>query len=136
MEVRDGPLYLPPRFSLLVSLCTLEILIRGNVIIRKAQKAIQADDCRPRRRSSSRFPVLTPTRVSFELANSRGKKKKKRKKVYIYIHIFTYGGIYMYVQWGWGLESGKLYDATVDGWEESSEPIFLLNVQMAPRKSR
>jgi hypothetical protein len=42
----------------------------------------------------------------------------------------------MYVQWGWGLESGKLYDATVDGWEESSEPNFLLNVQMAPRKSR
>jgi hypothetical protein len=43
-------------------LWTLEMLVRGNVI----QKAIQADDCRPRRRSSSRFPLLTPTRVSFE----------------------------------------------------------------------
>ena len=37
---------------------------------------------------------------------------------------------------GWGLESGKLYDATVDGWEESSEPIFLSNVQMTLRKLR
>ena len=48
------------------NLWTLEILIRGNVIIRRDQKAIQADDCRPRWRSSSRFPLLTPTRVSFE----------------------------------------------------------------------
>jgi hypothetical protein len=75
----------------------LEILIRGNVIIRKAQKAIQADDCRPRRRSSSRFPVLTPTRVSFELANSRGKKRKKEKKfiyTYIYLHMVVYTCMY------------------------------------------
>jgi len=31
------------------------VVIRGNVIIRKARRAIQADDFRPRRRSSSRF---------------------------------------------------------------------------------
>ena len=40
-----------------------------NVIIRKAQKAIQTGDRRPRRRSSSRFPLLAPTRDSLE---SRG----------------------------------------------------------------
>ena len=45
---------------------TLEILVRGNVIIRRAQKTIQAAGICPRRRSSSRFPLLTPTRVSFE----------------------------------------------------------------------
>jgi hypothetical protein len=45
---------------------TLEILICSNVIIRKAQKAIQTGDCLPRLRSSPRFPSLTPTRVSFE----------------------------------------------------------------------
>jgi hypothetical protein len=42
------------------------MLIRGNVIIRKAPKAIHGDECRPRRRSSSRFPLLAPTRDSFE----------------------------------------------------------------------
>jgi hypothetical protein len=30
---------------------TLECLFRSNVIIRRAHKAIQGDDCRPRRRS-------------------------------------------------------------------------------------
>jgi hypothetical protein len=45
---------------------TLEWQLRGNVIIRKAQRAIRAGDCRPRRRSSSRFPPLAPTRDSFE----------------------------------------------------------------------
>jgi hypothetical protein len=44
----------------------LEWQLRGNVIIRKAQRAIQAGECRPRRRSSSRFPLLAPTRDSFE----------------------------------------------------------------------
>jgi hypothetical protein len=37
----------------------------GNVIIRKAQRAIQGDDCRPRRRSWPRFPLLAPIRDSF-----------------------------------------------------------------------
>jgi hypothetical protein len=32
-------------------LWTLEYLFRGNVIIHRAHKAIQGDDCRPRRRS-------------------------------------------------------------------------------------
>ena len=42
-----------------VSFGLLEWHLRGgNVIIRKAQKAIQAGDRRPRRRSSSRFPLL------------------------------------------------------------------------------
>ncbi len=50
---------------------TLESLIRSNVlIIRKDQKDIHADDCRLRRRSSSRVPSITPTRVSFELGTS------------------------------------------------------------------
>ena len=44
----------------------LEWQLRGNVIIRKAQRAIQAGDCRPRRRSWTRFPLLAPTRDSFE----------------------------------------------------------------------
>jgi len=44
---------------------TLEWQLRGNVIIRKAQSAIQAGDCRPRRRSSSWFPLLAPTQDSF-----------------------------------------------------------------------
>jgi hypothetical protein len=56
-----------------VSVCvwTLEIPLRGNVIISKAQKAIQADDCRPRQRSSSRFPLLAPTRDSFRVGGLR-----------------------------------------------------------------
>jgi len=37
-------------------LWTLEYLFRGNVIIHRAHKAIQVDDCRPRRRSWLRFP--------------------------------------------------------------------------------
>ncbi len=32
----------------------------------------------------------------------------------------------MYVRWGGGLESSKLQDVTVDGWEESSEPKFFV----------
>jgi hypothetical protein len=47
-------------------LWTLELLIRGNVIIRKAPKAIHGDDCRPRRSSWPRFPLLAPTRDPFE----------------------------------------------------------------------
>jgi hypothetical protein len=43
-------------------LWTLEMLIRGNVIIRKAPKAIHGDECRPRRRSWPRFPLLAPIR--------------------------------------------------------------------------
>jgi hypothetical protein len=31
-----------------------------------------------------------------------------KKKVYTYILIYTYGGTYMFVRWGGGLESGKL----------------------------
>jgi hypothetical protein len=37
-----------------------------------------------------------------------GKKKYIYTYIYTYIHIYTHGGIYMYVRWGWGLESGKL----------------------------
>ena len=44
-------------------LWTLELLIRGNVIIRKAPKALHGDDCSPRRRSSSRFPLLALSRT-------------------------------------------------------------------------
>ena len=47
-------------------LWTLEWQLRGNVIIRKTQKAIQAGDCSPRWRSWPRFPLLAPTRDSFE----------------------------------------------------------------------
>ena len=66
----------------------------------------------------------------------KGKKKGKKKRVYTYTFIHTSGGTHKYVRWGGGLESGKLYDATVDGWKESSEPIFLSNVQMALREFR
>ena len=45
---------------------TLECLFRSNVIIRRAHKAIQGDDCRPRRRSWLRLPWLTPIRNSFK----------------------------------------------------------------------
>ena len=61
MLLRVSPLWLArPKHVCLSSLwCfglwTLEMPLRGNVIIRKAPKAIQADECRPRRRSSSRF---------------------------------------------------------------------------------
>jgi len=51
----------------LFGLWTLECLFRGNVIIHRAHKAIQGDDCRPRRRSWLRFPWLSPIRNSFEL---------------------------------------------------------------------
>ena len=40
--------------------------LHSNVIIRKAPREIHENDCRLRRRSSSRFPLLDPTRVSFE----------------------------------------------------------------------
>jgi hypothetical protein len=39
---------------------TLESLFRSNVIIRRAHKAIQGDDCRLRRRSWLRLPWLSP----------------------------------------------------------------------------
>jgi hypothetical protein len=63
-------------------------------------------------------------------------KKKEKKRVYTYTFIHTGGGTYKYVRWGGGLESGKLQDATVDGWKESSEPNFLSTVQMALREFR
>jgi hypothetical protein len=62
--------------------------------------------------------------------------KKKKKRVYTYTFIHTGGGTYKYVRWGGGLESGKLQDATVDGWKEISEPNFLSTVQMALREFR
>jgi hypothetical protein len=43
------------------------LLVRGNVSIYRAQKAIQGDDCYQRRRSWSRSPPLAPVRNSFEL---------------------------------------------------------------------
>ncbi len=43
--------------------------IIGPAVINKHQGAIQGDECRPRRRSWSRFPLLAPIRDSFE---SRG----------------------------------------------------------------
>jgi hypothetical protein len=46
-----------------------ECSVRGNVIIYRAQKAIQGDGCRPRRRSRPRSPPLAPIRNSSE---SRG----------------------------------------------------------------
>jgi hypothetical protein len=48
-------------------LWTLEYLFRSNLIIHRAHKAIQEDDCPPRRRSWLRFPWLSPIRNSFEL---------------------------------------------------------------------
>jgi hypothetical protein len=45
----------------------LVLCVRGNGIIHRAHKAIQGDDCRPRRSSRLRFPWLTPIRNSFEL---------------------------------------------------------------------
>ena len=52
-------------------LWTLECLFRSNVIIFRAHKTIQGDDCRtstsPRRRSWLRFPWLSPIRNPFEL---------------------------------------------------------------------
>jgi len=47
-------------------LWTLECLFRSNVIIHRARKTIQEDDCRLRRRSWLRFPWLSPIRNSFE----------------------------------------------------------------------
>ena len=41
-----------------------ECLVRGNGIIHRAQKVIQGDDCRPRRRSRLRSPPLAPIRNS------------------------------------------------------------------------
>jgi hypothetical protein len=45
---------------------TLVVIFPGNVGIRKAQRRMHGDARRPGRRSSSEFPLLTPTRVSFE----------------------------------------------------------------------
>jgi len=45
----------------------LVLCIRGNGIIHRAHKAIQGDECRPRRMSLLRFPWLSPIRNSFEL---------------------------------------------------------------------
>jgi hypothetical protein len=56
--------YLRPHPTLSHFLWTLEWRLRGNVIIRKAQRAIQTGDCHPRRRSSSRFPLLLPGTLS------------------------------------------------------------------------
>ena len=52
------------RFLESISNLTLEWQLRGNVIIRKSQRVIQSGDCRPRWRSSSRLPLLAPTRDS------------------------------------------------------------------------
>jgi hypothetical protein len=46
---------------------TLWLCVRGNGIIHRAHKAIQGDDCRPRRSSWLRFPWFTPILNSFEL---------------------------------------------------------------------
>jgi hypothetical protein len=46
------------------------MLIRGNVIISKAPNAIHGDECRPRRKSWPRFPLLAPTRDPFESGSS------------------------------------------------------------------
>ncbi len=53
--------------SLDFGLQSLEELFRGNVIIHRAHKAIQVDDCRPRRGSWLRFPWLSPIRNPCEL---------------------------------------------------------------------
>ena len=50
-----------------------EELLKSNEYLKAIDllnKAIQANECRLRRRSSSRFPSLTPTRVSFEPGTS------------------------------------------------------------------
>jgi len=44
----------PPRLCDFVS---VEFVVRGNVIVYRAQKAIQGEDCRPRQRSWPRFPL-------------------------------------------------------------------------------
>jgi hypothetical protein len=49
----------------------LEWQLRGNVIIRKAQKAIQAGECSPRRRFWPRFPLLAPVKRGF-ITNVKG----------------------------------------------------------------
>ena len=49
------------------ALCALVLCIRGNGIIHRAHKAIQGDECRPRRSSWLRFPWLDPIRNSFKL---------------------------------------------------------------------
>ena len=54
-----------------LDLWTLECLFRSNVIIRRALKAIQGDDCRQRRRSWLRFPWLSQG-LSGTLSNSYG----------------------------------------------------------------
>ena len=51
----------------LLSFGALLFCIRGNGIIHRAHKAIQGDDCRPRRMSLLRFPWLSPIRNSCEL---------------------------------------------------------------------
>ena len=54
--------------ELLKSFGALVLCIRGNGIIHRAQKAIQGDDCRPRRRSWLRVSpgfLLSGTRLSY-----------------------------------------------------------------------
>ena len=51
----------------LYSFGALVLCVRGNGIIHRAHKAIQGDDCRPRRSSWLRSPWLTPIRNPFEL---------------------------------------------------------------------
>ena len=54
-------------FHHVVGFGALVLCVGGNGIIHSAHKAIQGDDCRPRRSSRLRFPWLTPIRNSFEL---------------------------------------------------------------------
>jgi len=63
VSVEKGARRIPLPASV-VSFWTLEYFA---VIIHRAHKAIQGDDCRPRRRSWLRFPWLSPIRNSFEL---------------------------------------------------------------------
>jgi hypothetical protein len=50
-----------------LALWTLEQVFRSNVVIHRAHKAIQGDDCRSRRRSWLKFPWLSPIWNSFKL---------------------------------------------------------------------
>ena len=59
-----------------------DLFIHGNVGIHKTQRRIYGDARRACRRSSSRFPLLTPTRVSFLSAVARVSNRGRLAEIF------------------------------------------------------
>ena len=101
-----------------------QYLFRCNVIIYRAHKAIQGDDCRPRRRSWLRFPWLSPIRNSFELRDLCRRSYFGQRT--------CGGGITNVFEVGWALNQGFPFSPLlphVRGLQDGVEYRFLDRIQ-------